>query len=114
MSEALSSRLKNRVEIWGLTDDTNSLGESDSDEIRLAILYCDIVPKSGKVNEIPNASAQYETITHEVTFRRSAMKHLRPENHIRYGDSRYEIEYIMPHYNEPDRIIAYCCEEVNL
>ena len=114
MAEQLSSRLNNRVEIWGLSDKTNALNEKDSIESRLAMLWCDIVPRSGKVTEIPSAAAQYETVTHEITFRRSAERYLKPENVIKYRGLRYEIEYVMPHFNMPDRVVAYCRGEVGL
>ncbi len=114
MSKTLSSDLKNRVEIWGLSDSKNELDEVDAKEIKLATLWCDIVPKGGAVSEIPNAAANYQTISHELTFRCSALRHLTAQNHVRYGKARLEIEYVMPHFNNPDRIIAYCREEVNL
>ena len=114
MGEQLSSRLNNRVEIWGLSDKTNVLNERDSEESLLASLWCDIVPKSGKVSEITSAASQYEIITHEMTFRRSAARYLKAENFIKYRGTRYEIEYVMPHFNMPDRIIAYCREDAGL
>lgn len=110
----LSTRLKNRAEVWGKSDERNSLGETDVAEKRLAVLWCDIVPKNGRVEEIPNAASQYEEVTHEVTFRRSSAKYLKPENYLVHGAERLEIEYIMPHYNDPDRIIAYCRQAVQL
>ena len=113
--KSMSTRLKNRVEVWGQETARNSLGEEDSGETRIATLWCDIVPKSGKVEQIGTAPAAiYESITHEVIFRRSAKKHLKASYHIRYGGERLEIEYILPHYNEPDRIVAYCRETENL
>lgn len=115
MSKSMSTRLKNRVEVWGQETTLNSLNEKDSSETRIASLWCDIVPKSGKVEQIGTAPAAiYESITHEVIFRRSAGKHLKASYHIRYGGERLEIEYILPHYNEPDKIIAYCRESDNL
>ena len=113
--KSMSTRLRNRVEVWGQEPARNSLGEEDSGETRIATLWCDIVPKSGKVEQIGSAPAAiYESITHEVIFRRSAKKHLKASYHIRYGGERLEIEYILPHYNEPDRIVAYCRETENL
>lgn len=113
--KSMSTRLKNRVEVWGQETARNSLGEEDSGETRIATLWCDIVPKSGKVEQIGTAPAAiYESITHEVIFRRSAKKHLKASYHIRYGGERLEIEYILPHYNEPDRVVAYCRETENL
>ena len=113
--KSMSTRLRNRVEVWGQETARNSLGEEDSGETRIATLWCDIVPKSGKVEQIGSAPAAiYESITHEVIFRRSAKKHLKASYHIRYGGERLEIEYILPHYNEPDRIVAYCRETENL
>lgn len=113
--KSMSTRLRNRVEVWGQETARNSLGEEDSGETRIATLWCDIVPKSGKAEQIGSAPAAiYESITHEVIFRRSAKKHLKASYHIRYGGERLEIEYILPHYNEPDRIVAYCRETENL
>lgn len=113
--KSMSTRLRNRVEVWGQETARNSLGEEDSGETRIATLWCDIVPKSGKVEQIGSAPAAiYESITHEVIFRRSAKTHLKASYHIRYGGERLEIEYILPHYNEPDRIVAYCRESDNL
>lgn len=114
MPKALSSGLKNRVEVWGLSDSKNELDEVDAKEVKLATLWCDIVPKSGSVSEVPDAAANYQTISHELTFRRSASRYLAAQNHIRYSSTRLEIEYVMPHFNNPDRIIAYCREEVSL
>ena len=114
MKENLSSRLKNRVEVWGKSDSTNALGETDAAEKCIAVLWCDIVPRNVRVEDIPNAASQYESITHEVTFRRSVKRYLAAQNHIMYGGGRLEIEYVMPHYNDPDRIIAYCRQAVNL
>lgn len=113
--KSMSTRLRNRVEVWGRSSALNPLGEEDGRETKLAMLWCDIVPKSGKVEQIGSAPAAiYESITHEVIFRRSAKKHLKASYHIRYGGERLEIEYILPHYNEPDRIVAYCRETENL
>lgn len=112
--ESLSSRLKNKAQIWGRVTTTNSLGETDAEERLIGALWCDIVPKTGKVETIPNAAAEYATITHEVTFRRSALTRLKKEYHLVYRGQRLDIEYIMPHYNKPDMVIAYCREDVGL
>ncbi|MCI8387029.1 MAG: hypothetical protein HFE63_01000 [Clostridiales bacterium] len=114
MRENLSTKLKNRVEVWGKADERNSLGEDDVCDKLLAVLWCDIVPRNGKVEDIPHAASQYEAITHEVTFRRTSARYLSAENYIKSGTDRLEIEYVMPHYNDPDRIIAYCRQAVNL
>lgn len=113
--KTLSTRLRNRVEVWGRSTALNTLGEQDGSEKKLATLWCDIIPKSGKVEQIGTAPAAiFESITHEVIFRASAKKLLRAEYHLRIGDERLDIEYILPHYNEPDKVIAYCREADNL
>ena len=112
--ESLSSRLKNKAQIWGRVTTTNSLGETDAEERLIGALWCDIVPKAGKVESIPNAAAEYAAITNEVTFRRSALDKLKKEYHLVYHDQRLDIEYIMPHYNNPEMVIAYCRETVGL
>ena len=114
MKKNITSRLKNKVQVYGRTPETNALGETDAKETLLATLWCDIVPKSGKVVEIPNAASQYGVITHEVTFRRSALQYLKPEYHLQYGTERLDIEYILPNYNNPDIVIVYCHEVVGL
>lgn len=115
MIKSMSTRLRNRVEVWGRKTALNALGETDGEEQKLAALWCDIVPKSGRVEQIGDVPAAiYESITHEVTFRRSAAKQLSEKYHLRIGDERLEIQYIMPHYNEPDKIVAYCREVNNL
>lgn len=114
MTKNITSRLKNKVQIYGRSAATNSLGETDSAEVLITTLWCDIVPKSGKVAEMPNAAAQYEEITHEVTFRRSSLQYLKPEYHLKYGAERLDIEYIMPHYENPEIIVVYCRETVGL
>lgn len=112
--ESLSTRLKNKVQIWGRAAKTNALGETDTEETLIGTLWCDIVPRTGKVAEIPNANAVYADITHEVTFRRSALRYLKSEYHIKHYSERLDIEYIMPHYNNPEMVIAYCRETVGL
>ena len=114
VSKNITSRLKNKVQVYGRSLTTNSLGEADTAETLLATLYCDIVPMSGKVTEIPNAVAKYEEITHEITFRRSALQYLKPEYHLMYGTERFDIEYIMPNFNNPEIVIVYCREVVGL
>lgn len=114
MAEQLSARLKNKVKIYGGTEVTNSVGEKDVENVLLASVWCDIVPKSGKVTDIPSAAARYETVTHEMTFRRSAQRYLRAENYVMHGKTRYDIEYVMPHFNMPDRVVAYCREVIGL
>ena len=115
MIKSMSTRLRNRVEVWGRKTALNALGETDGEEQKLAALWCDIIPKSGRVEQIGTVPAAiYESITHEVTFRRSAAKQLSEKYHLRIGDERLEIQYIMQHYNEPDKIVAYCREVRNL
>lgn len=110
---SLSSRLCNKVKVYGKVSSENELYEVDDREELIAELWCDIVPKNGRVEELTAAASRYESITHEVIFRRSAEKYLSAENVIVYRGQRLEIEYILPHYNEPDRVVAYCREEVN-
>lgn len=113
--KSLSTRLRNRVEVWGRKTALNALGETDGEEEKIATLWCDIAPKSGKVENVGDTpSAIYETVTHEVTFRRSAEKLLNEKYHLRHGSERLEIQYILPHYNDPSRIVAYCLEVRNL
>lgn len=112
--KSMSTRLKNRVEVWGRSSALNPLGEEDGRETKLATLWCDIVPKSGRVETVGDMAAVYESVTHEVIFRASAKPKLKAEYHLRIDGERLEIEYILPHYNEPDKIIAYCREVDNL
>ena len=51
--ESLSSRLKNKAQIWGRLATENSLGETDAEERLIGALWCDIVPKTGKGRNNP-------------------------------------------------------------
>jgi len=99
---SLTTKMNNRVEVWGKKIIDTDLGEDYEDSF-IKKMWCDIIPIGGSKK---NASG--ETEYNDTTFKiRARKQELRSDNWLIYRELRYDIKYILPDFNTNKFIEIY-------
>lgn len=100
--KSLSSRLNNRIEIWGEIKEESDIGEIVKNKL-LKKVWADIVPQSGSIS-----NGQGETTVSNTKFKARMRKtEISSSNFIIFKGLKYEIEYILPDFNKNNFIDVY-------
>ncbi|MGE7828969.1 phage head closure protein [Paenibacillus sp. NPDC093718] len=88
-------KLRNKVEIWGKTKVLNELNQTTYRDGKIASVYAEIVPQTGKLQK-QEAESILTNVTHKLIIR--YRKDLKPDMHIRFKGKRFNIRYILNPY----------------
>ena len=99
----LTTRLRNKIAVYGKQATINELGEDTFDYSFIKNVYGEIKsykgynnPKEGDITQV--------TTTHKITIRNNATKNITSDMYFVYKGLRYDIEYINPSFKYNDFI----------
>lgn len=69
----MTNRLRNRLELWGLVDVKNALGEDDKQEQKLKDIWCNIIPQHGASKEYLDTSVEYIETPQTIIVRKKSL-----------------------------------------
>ena len=84
----LSSRLKNRVDIYGKIDFTNEYGEIDLQYIKIKSLWAEITPQSGR-EVAGKGNTIYSDVGHKFTIRSGVIQNLTNDMYFIFKNQRF-------------------------
>ena len=102
--QGLTSRLKNKLALYGKTIILNELGEDsfDYDVIKYPI-FAEILPQGGRKEQEQGNTTQAIT-SHKITIRSNSIDNLKNDMFFVYQNQRYDIEYFNPNYKYNDSV----------
>lgn len=103
----LSSRLKNRVDVYGKMDFVNEYGEIDLRYDKIKSLWAEVTPQSGR-DITGKGNTIYSDISHKFTIRRNSITNLTNNMYFVFREQRYDIKYFLPNYKYGDSIDVFC------
>ena len=107
MAESLLKRLNHRIDVYRRIESETEFGELTYGYKKILSVWAEIVPKTGRENNIEGESVQV-SVTHKITVRNKAIKEPRNDMYFIFKGQRYEVLYFMPHYKSNDLIEFYC------
>lgn len=106
----LSRRLKNKIEVWGMTQCKNELGEVDYEEGNIKYIWAEIKCVTGSVKATTGDIIQVD-MKYKFTIRSNSLKELRNDMFFKYKGQKYSIDYSIPNFKYKDSIEIYCTLE---
>lgn len=89
------------LELWGMTEGENELGETIREEGKIKDVWCKVIPVSGSVSTIPNTDIELSTVTHKIKCRKLSIKE--PSKDMFFKDkekNKYEVQYFQRDFKE--------------
>jgi len=90
-----SADLKNKVELWGMTDNKNILGETERTAGKLKDLWCKVTPKTGKVNKMGNTDVEEIEFSAVIRCRKLSIKEPSIDMFFMKNGIKYEVVYFL-------------------
>ena len=103
----LSSRLTNRIDVYGKIKIENELGETDYKYEKLKTIWAEIMPESGNVQS-GEGKTEYANINYKFVIRSSALSELSNDMYFVFKGQRYDIQYFNPNYKYRNCIEIFC------
>ena len=107
MANDILKRLRHRIDVFLRTENKTEFGELTYDYKKVSSVWAEIIPESGKENNIDGDSLRV-SVSHKITVRNGAIKNPRNDMYFEFKGQRYEVIYFMPHYKKNDLIEFYC------
>lgn len=101
--QGLTSRLKNKITLYGKTLVKNELGEDDYKYAPIKDLYAEILPYRG-YDKPKQGDTTLATTSHKVLIRSSSVDLLEDDMYFVFKNQRYDIDYFNPNYIYRDSI----------
>lgn len=101
--QGLTSRLKNKIALYGKVPVRNELGEDDFRFDFIKNVYGEIIPTGGS-NAPTEGDTTQATTSHKITIRTGSIDQLTNDMYFVFKNQRYDIEYFNPNYKYRDSI----------
>lgn len=106
----LSRRLKNKIEVWGMSESDNELGEVDFRPGKIRSIWAEIKCITGNVKTTIGDIIQVD-MKYKITIRSNSLKELTNDMYFMYKGQKYNIDYSIPNFKFKDSIEIYCTLE---
>ena len=103
----LSSRLKNKIDVYGRVKYTNKLDQIDYKYEKVKSVYSEITVQNGTVKD-GQGNTIYADISHKIVIRNNAIPSLTKDMYFIFDGQRYNIKYFVPNYKYRDSIEIFC------
>lgn len=103
----LTSRLKNRIDVYSKVAFTNELDQEDFKYELLKTIYAEITPKNGVVKD-SQGNTIHADISYKIVVRSNSILNLTNDMYFIYKKQRYDIKYFNPNYKYGDSIEIFC------
>nr|DAD95065.1 MAG TPA: Putative head tail adaptor [Siphoviridae sp. ctVqj4] len=104
---SLCDRLKNRIDVYGRTENENELKEKDYIYAKKASIWAEISPQSGR-ESTGQGNTIYSEINYKFTIRINSLKTITNDMYFMYRGQRYDIVYFNPNYKYRDSVDVFC------
>jgi len=104
---SLATRLRNKIDVYAKVENKTEFGELKYDYKKIANIWAEVLPKSGKEKYIEGNSIQV-SVTHKITVRSNAIKEPRNDMYFIFKGQRYDVLYFMPNYQKNNLTEFYC------
>lgn len=99
----LSSRLRNRIDMYGKIEFENALGERDYRYDKIKSVWAEITTGAGSIKTL-EGNTMYADVSHKIVIRANAITNLTNDMYFIYRNQRYDIKYFNPNYKYKDSI----------
>ena len=99
--------LNNRIDVYGKTETTNELGETDYTYTKIKTIWANILPTTGSTRDATGEVIRTE-MKYKITIRSDSLKELTTDMYFVYKNQRYDIDYFIPNFKYRDSIEIYC------
>jgi SPP1 family predicted phage head-tail adaptor len=103
----MNEQLNQRIEIGGPVKDKNTVGAWMYKDGIIKKIWASVKPRSGNFND-GASNTKYSETQFKIRIRKSAYPSLNAKNWFKKGDTRFEIKYILPDYQNNEYIDAFC------
>jgi hypothetical protein len=100
----LTSKLKDKVDLYGKVEDKNELGETEYKFGKIKPMFVNIIPSNLTGNTTTGqASTEYAEVTHRIKCRKLSIKNLEIDMFFVDKDGlRYDVKYFQPDYTNSE------------
>ena len=103
----LSSRLKNRIDVYGKIKSINELNEVDFEYGKIKTIWAEIIQQSGS-EKTGKGNTIYAEVSHKFTIRSNSLSEITNDMYFIFKGQKYDIKYFNPNYKYNDSIDIYC------
>lgn len=86
-----SADLNNKMELWGMVDSENSVGEIERNPEKIKDVWCRIIPKNGKKSKFGNADIEEVTSTITIKTRKLSVKNPKIDMFFKKNGIKYKV-----------------------
>ncbi|WP_338337726.1 head-tail adaptor protein [Clostridium butyricum] len=102
--KGLTSRLRNKVVLYGRVPGENELGEDTFSYEPIKKLNAEIISLGGSTTTSEGETIK-ATTKHKITIRSNAIDKLKNDMYFMYRGQRYDIDYFNPNFKYDDSIV---------
>lgn len=102
----LSSRLKNKIDVYSKVEFINELDQTDYKYEILKTVWAEIKVEGGSLKD-GEGNTTYADISHKIAIRSNTIPDLANDMYFVYKNQRYNIKYFVPNYKYQDSIEIY-------
>lgn len=99
----LSSRLKNKIDVYDKVEFTNELDQTDYKYDKIKSVYAEITVQNGSLKD-GQGNTTYADISHKIVVRSNVIPDLANDMYFIYKKQRYDIKYFVPNYKYQDSV----------
>lgn len=86
-----SADLNNKMELWGMVNTQNSLGELERTESKIKDVWCKVIPKHGKAQKMSNADVEEVQTNVIIKTRKLSVKNPEIDMYFMKNGIKYKI-----------------------
>jgi hypothetical protein len=86
-----TSRLNKKLELWGMSDIENDLGETSMEPVKIKDIWCYIVPKHGSITEVSGAVTEESRLNLSIRCRKLSVESPSIDMFFLNGTVKYQV-----------------------
>ncbi|MGB6129675.1 MAG: head-tail adaptor protein [Psychrilyobacter sp.] len=104
----MTNELNQRVELWGMTDVENELGEVDRIGTKIKDIWCKILPKHGKISKIGSTDIEEVNLNLIIRCRKLSVKNPSIDMFFKKGNQKYQVIDWIPDLKNNSFLEFFC------
>ena len=109
MTKRISNKLKKMVNVYGIVDGVNELGEVEKRYDIIKNISAAIIPQTASLQK-QQADTILANVTHKVIVRHGSGKDITNDMKLKYRDKTFDIKYILNPYFNNEFLEIFCSE----
>lgn len=107
----MTNELNQRIELWGMTDIENEIGEVDRVGKKIKNIWCKILPQHGKRSKIGNTDLEEITLSLKIRCRKLSVKNPSIDMFFKKENQKYQVIDWIPDLKN-NSFLEFICEVV--